>query len=743
MKRTLSRATIAVLATVLLVVGGAPAPAKEGGAPVPPMFPSGRMDPELLARLPKDVHVDSFGNAWVTRGSKGPHILFLTHRDAPGYVVSQITPDGFLRVQRIGTPVTPLFDQFMVGRRLLVYTRDRVLPAVAACPSTHFRRGGDVPIPEATVDDLWIDIGAESDREAEEMGVAMLDPVIPALRDPVFSTGGTERAGFAAGTRAAIDKVRNRMFATPPPDWIFTFAIVAGGTEGGRGSRRLLATIPRPDSVYVLEAVASDSSDSTLRVSGHSGRSVFVAPGDTAHAASVAWARRYGELHGGGSRALLSPDARVWANAGIPTLVLGWSLIDAGSPVERLPHKMDHFPEGYLPGVDSTAYGLSGWEKWSVDTVLWTDLHKGAWTVLVPLLRAYGVSEHERAVAAAVRAALPPGAKEASFVDSRGNVVLALGPGKPDRLFVAHQDEIGYRVTARDPDGRGRVVREGGFFDWLYEGELVRVSRPNMEYEATVPPRLGYRTGPRAAIPRPLSDELRGPAPAASRFEVGDVRIDPGVPSDSETPVMVGDDVTVLHDIARLGAHRLSARAIDDRYGCAALIMAAKELWPRRKSLPSTVWLVWSVEEEIGLKGAEWLADSLKKAGSLPERVHAVDTFVSSDSPLEDQRYGDAKLGQGAVVRAVDTSHEAPIEAVRATLALARREDIPLQYGVTSGGNDGVPFAERGSINVPLAWPLRYSHSAVEVADLRDLEALSRIIIALSKHPATSDPNLP
>ena len=166
-------------------------------------------------------------------------------------------------------------------------------------------------------------------------------------------------------------------------------------------------------------------------------------------------------------------------------------------------------------------------------------------------------------------------------------------------------------------------------------------------------------------------------------------------------------------------------------------------MWPKRKSLPSTVWLVWSVEEEIGLKGAEWLADSLKKANSLPARVHAVDTFVSSDSPLEDQRYGDAKLGQGAVVRAVDTSHEAPIEAVRATLALARREDIPLQYGVTSGGNDGVPFAERGSINVPLAWPLRYSHSAVEVADLRDLEALSRIIIALSKQPATSDPNLP
>jgi len=201
--------------------------------------------------------------------------------------------------------------------------------------------------------------------------------------------------------------------------------------------------------------------------------------------------------------------------------------------------------------------------------------------------------------------------------------------------------------------------------------------------------------------------------------------------------------MAVLHVLARLGEHRVSARAIDDRYGCAALVMAAKELWPKRKSLPSNVWLVWSVEEEIGLNGATWLADSLLHHGMLPKRVHAVDTFVSSDSPLEDQRYGDAKLGQGAVVRAVDTSHEAPIEAVRATLKLAKDKDIPLQYGVTSGGNDGVPFAERGSINVPLAWPLRYSHSAVEVADLRDLESLARLVVALSKEKVSDDPAKP
>jgi len=720
-----------------LFIGATPA-----GSPVPPMFPSGRPDPALLSKLPKDVHVDSFGNVWVTRGTKGPHILYLTHRDAPGYVVSEITPEGFLRLQRLGTPATPLFDQFMVGRRVLVYTQGGVLPAVVGCPSTHFRRGGDVPIPEATVDDLWVDIGAESGAEAGGMGVAVLDPVELAQREPSLATSGTARAGFGAGQRAAMDKVRGLMFAVADPTWILTTAIVSGGTEGGRGSRRLLATIPRPDSVYVIEPISPEAGDSTLRATGHLSWVVTFAAGDSASAASVAWARRRADSIGARTRALVSADARVWANAGIPTLIEGWPVVHLGSSAELLPkHARQHM--GFPSNVDATPIPPGDWDAFKAGSRSGFDPHAAAYAILGPLLAAYGVSEHEPDVAVAIRAALPAGARDASYVDSRGNVILALGTGMPLRLFVAHQDEIGYRVTQVDPDGRGRVQKQGGFYDWLYEGETVRVARPGASFDAVVPPRASYLSGPRPLIARPMSDELRAAAPAASRFDGTDVRIDPGVPADGESPLRVGDDVTVLHEIARLGAHRISARAIDDRYGCAALVMAAKELWPERKHLPNTVWLVWSVEEEIGLKGAEWLADSLLHHGMLPKRVHAVDTFVSSDSPLEDQRYGDAKLGKGAVVRAVDSSHEAPIEAVRATLALAKAQDIPLQYGVTAGGNDGVPFAERGSINVPLAWPLRNAHSAVEVADLRDLESLTRLIVALSREKVSDDPNRP
>ena len=54
-----------------------------------------------------------------------------------------------------------------------------------------------------------------------------------------------------------------------------------------------------------------------------------------------------------------------------------------------------------------------------------------------------------------------------------------------------------------------------------------------------------------------------------------------------------------------------------------------------------------------------------------------------------------------------------------------------MQRGVTSGGNDGSCFVRHGSVNIPLSWPLRYAHTAAEVSDLRDVEALERIVAAL------------
>ena len=110
-----------------------------------------------------------------------------------------------------------------------------------------------------------------------------------------------------------------------------------------------------------------------------------------------------------------------------------------------------------------------------------------------------------------------------------------------------------------------------------------------------------------------------------------------------------------------------------------------------------------------------------------------MDTFVSSDSPLESPRFADAPIGKGLVIRAVDNSNIVARQHVDRLVKLARASSIPVQYGVTGGGNDGAVFLRHGAVDIPIAWPLRYSHSPGEVIDTRDLDALARIIAVLAR----------
>jgi putative aminopeptidase FrvX len=195
--------------------------------------------------------------------------------------------------------------------------------------------------------------------------------------------------------------------------------------------------------------------------------------------------------------------------------------------------------------------------------------------------------------------------------------------------------------------------------------------------------------------------------------------------------IKVGDSISIPKKYRKLFGTRANGRSFDDRVGCAALVAA---VWAIGRELPGRdVTFIWSTEEELGLRGALAAAQRLSKEGRVPDYVFAIDTFVSSDSPLESSRFADARVGKGFVVRAVDNSNITSRELVDRVLALARANQIPAQYGVTGGGNDGAVFLPYGSINVPLGWPLRYSHSPGEVIDVRDLDALARIVAVLAR----------
>jgi putative aminopeptidase FrvX len=324
-----------------------------------------------------------------------------------------------------------------------------------------------------------------------------------------------------------------------------------------------------------------------------------------------------------------------------------------------------------------------------------------------------------------VLAELPAWAREKTVVDSAGDLVLALGPERDTNVVIAHMDEIGFEVARIARDGTVSLTNRGGFFPSLWEGQtaLLHVGAP-----PTIT-RVFDACGAASAGP------LRGvfvPRDSADRKQPGQLTAWFGLDSAALAArgVTVGSPLTSYKCATRLAGTRFTARSIDDRAGCTALILAVRELDP--KALKRKVIFVWSVREETGLDGAGVVAQQL---GTTVNRVHAVDTFVSSDSPLESQRFADTPIGAGAVVRVLDNSSVAPASEADRIVSIARLAKIPLQVGTTNGGNDGSQFVRWGAVDVPLAWPLRYSHSPAELIDLRDVRSLASLVRAVILAP--------
>jgi putative aminopeptidase FrvX len=276
-------------------------------------------------------------------------------------------------------------------------------------------------------------------------------------------------------------------------------------------------------------------------------------------------------------------------------------------------------------------------------------------------------------------------------------------------MFIAHQDEVGYEITNIADDGTVSLRTRGGMFQSLWEGQPALLHFD----EAGKEPLRGV------FVPRDTATAKQTEAMKAW-FGVDGAEL-------KRLGVFIRQSITSPKSATRLGATRFTARALDDRAGSTALILAARNINPAL--LKNKLILAWSVREETGLEGAKALA---VKYASTVKRVYSIDTFVSSDSPAESQRFAFAPLGRGAVIRGLDNSAVAATEEIDRIVSLARLNRIPLQVGATNGGTDGSEFVPYGAVHVSLSWPGRYSHSPVEVLDLRDLEALARLLKVLA-----------
>jgi len=305
-------------------------------------------------------------------------------------------------------------------------------------------------------------------------------------------------------------------------------------------------------------------------------------------------------------------------------------------------------------------------------------------------------------------------------VDNIGNLIAESGSGHPHVALVAHMDEVGLVVSKIEGDGSLRFRKVGAVDDRLLVSRKVKIHSPKGVVNGIIgikPPHL--MTDPEEAKKTVPSDKLR---------------IDIGTRSKREAEALgirISDPVTLEKGLVRIGKDLVAGRALDDRVGCAILAEAHERLKGRRQK--GRISFVWSVQEEMGLRGAKVIANTL-----MPDYVVVVDTCSSGDSPgMEDGHLQPAVLGSGPVIRLFDSQSIASPALREAASKIARSRRIPLQEVVAGGTTDATAVQESGSAVIPIGVGMRNTHSTTEAVSLKDMENATRLVVELARHLST------
>jgi len=308
--------------------------------------------------------------------------------------------------------------------------------------------------------------------------------------------------------------------------------------------------------------------------------------------------------------------------------------------------------------------------------------------------------------------------------DTYGNVFASRSPdAKPHIVLAGHADEIGLMIS---------YINEQGF---LYFKAIGGVDRSMLKGQRVL---ISGQDGPVNGVIGALAIHLQEPDDRKKVPEFHDLCIDIGAADRTEAGrlVRVGDSATVVSEVWELENGRICSRGCDNRIGIWAVAEAMRLLHDHRGSTSARVTAVSTVQEENGLYGATMVGYRLRPSVAL-----VVDVTHATDVPqCSTTKHGEVKLGKGPVISFGSSNHPVVCEKL---LHVARARKIPHQIEAaprsTSTDADAF-FLQRGGIpSVYIGLPNRYMHSPVEVIDLADLDALSRLLAAFAESVESGD----
>ncbi len=289
-------------------------------------------------------------------------------------------------------------------------------------------------------------------------------------------------------------------------------------------------------------------------------------------------------------------------------------------------------------------------------------------------------------------------------VDKLGNLITHIKGKGPRLMFAAHMDEIGIVTSFIDKNGFIRFSNVGGFF-------------PIHSLTA----RIRFENGSIGIIGEERRKSMNDP------IEMKKLYIDIGArnKSEAESLIPVGSFGSYERGFEDLGK-RIVAKALDDRIGCAVLIESARRM---KKKAQNDVYMVFTVQEEVGLKGARTSAFGVE-----PDLAIAIDVTGTGDTP-EGVKMA-VKLGGGAAIKVKDRGIVCDPRIVKKLTSLARQKRIRHQKEVLERGTTDATAIQLTRGGIPagaISIPSRYVHSASEMVDIDDVEAAVKLVTAFCK----------
>jgi putative aminopeptidase FrvX len=228
------------------------------------------MTDSLLALLPGSTR-DRIGNVTLTLGRGGPKRLVYCTLDEIGYVVGNITDDGYVLLRRVGggARLYPLFDQQLEGQRVTLFGRRGAVPGVVAVRSTHLTRGRPSrDEPPFTVDNAYVDVGAASRDEVLGLGISILTPMSITKRPLRYG----ERAGLlaapSAGRRAACAALASAALSRPRVSGTVVVAFTVQSLYADTAGLKTVLSLQGPFSESRLVTVPSKFPETTVETVG-------------------------------------------------------------------------------------------------------------------------------------------------------------------------------------------------------------------------------------------------------------------------------------------------------------------------------------------------------------------------------------------------------------------------------------------------------------------------------------------